>query len=240
MRSDTQPLRRQAFAAPFKLRWPKALLWSVMGAMVVSVVLHTEVTLFYQEQERAYMSTIPFLILPHILGGVIALLSGPLQFSTRLRRRSPKFHRMLGRTYVIAVLVTAPLGIVLSNHRHDPRAIHFVVATTVQATTWIITTVAALLTARNGHFQQHREWMVRSYAVTFTFINTRVLQPIPAWNRHSESTFAIEIIIITFLSVLIPDIAFHWRQLTSGRTVRQSNTQKENQRLPERSDMVAS
>jgi uncharacterized membrane protein YhaH (DUF805 family) len=81
----------------------------------------------------------------------------------------------------------------------------------------MITTAAAFLTARNRHFQQHREWMVRSYAVTFTFVGTRVLQPIPAWNRFSAAGFAMAIIVITFLAILIPDIALHWRQLTPRR-----------------------
>jgi uncharacterized membrane protein len=195
----------------------KTALWTVMGLMTISVILYSEVRIFRQAKERAYLSTIPWLIMPHVAGGVVALLSGPLQFSSRLRYRCPKLHRVLGRAYVISVFVAAPLAIVLSNHRHDPRAIHFVAATVVQAATWIITTAAAFLTARNRQFQQHREWMVRSYAVTFTFVGTRVLQPIPAWNRHSEAGFAMEIIVITFLAVLIPDIAFHWRALTVRR-----------------------
>jgi uncharacterized membrane protein len=203
---------------PPQARFMKVALWMLIGAMTLSVTLYSEVPLLRQAAERAYLGTILFLIVPHITGGVLALLIGPIQFSSRVRRRYPRFHRALGRIYVTAVFVAAPLAITLSSHRHDPRAIHFVVATSVQACAWIITTLAAFLTARNGHFQQHREWMVRSYAVTLTFVGTRVLQPIPAWNRHSEAGFAIEIIIITFLAILIPDIAFHWRQLTTHRS----------------------
>jgi hypothetical protein len=116
---------------------------------------------------------------------------------------------------VISVLIAAPLAVILSNHRHDPRAKYFVVAILVQAGTWIITTLAAFLTARNRHFRQHREWMVRSYAVTFTFVGTRVLQPIPAWNHFSEASFAMTVIIIIFMAILIPDLALHWRELTT-------------------------
>jgi uncharacterized membrane protein len=189
----------------------------MMAAMTLSVILYTEIPLLRQTEERAFLSTIRWLIIPHVIGGITALLSGPLQFSSRLRRRNPKVHRVLGRAYVLSVFIAAPLAIVLSNQRHVPHIIHFVVANTVQAGTWILVTAAAFLTARNRHFQQHREWMVRSYAVTFTFVGTRVLQPIPAWNRHSEAGFAMEIIVITFMAILIPDIAFHWRELTSRR-----------------------
>jgi uncharacterized membrane protein len=195
----------------------KPALWVVMAATTISVIFYSEVPLLRQMRERAYLSTIPWLIIPHILCGTTALLSGPIQFSSRLRRRNPEFHRVLGRIYVGSVFIAAPLAIVMSNHRHDPHAIHFVVATFVQAGTWILTTTAAFLTARNRHIQQHREWMVRSYAMTFTFVGTRVLQPLPAWNRHSEAGFAIEIILITFMAILIPDLAFHWRELTTRR-----------------------
>jgi uncharacterized membrane protein len=201
----------------------KYLLWAVLGAMTISVTLYSEIPLLRQAKERAYLSTILLLIIPHIVAGMAALLIGPLQFSSRVRRRSPRFHRVLGRVYVIAVFIAAPLGMVLANHRHDPRAIHFTAAVFVQSGTWMITTAAAFLTARNGHFQQHREWMIRSYAVTMTFVGTRVLQPIPAWNRHSEAGFAMEILFITFMAVLIPDIALHWRALTTRRLSRNSN-----------------
>jgi uncharacterized membrane protein len=198
----------------------KSLLWAVLGAMTISVTLYSEIPLLRQAKERAYLSTILLLIIPHIAAGMAALLIGPLQFSSRVRLRSPRFHRVLGRVYVIAVFIAAPLGMVLANHRHDPRAIHFTAAVFVQSGTWMITTGAAFLTARNGHFQQHREWMIRSYAVTMTFVGTRVLQPIPAWNRHSEAGFAMEILFITFLAVLVPDIALHWRALTTRRASR--------------------
>jgi hypothetical protein len=198
-------------------QWLKPALWAVMAAMTISVIFYSEIPLFRQIKERAYLSTIPWLIIPHILCGTIALVSGPAQFSSRLRRHNPRFHRVLGRIYVGSVFIAAPLAVVLSNHRHDPHAIHFVIATSVQAGTWIVATTAAFLTARNRHIQQHREWMIRSYAMTFTFVGTRVLQPIPAWNRHSEAGFAIEIIVITFMAILIPDLAFNWRELTNRR-----------------------
>jgi hypothetical protein len=198
-------------------RRSKYLLWSILGVMTLSVILYAEVRVFRQVQERVYLSTIPWLIIPHIAGGVTALLSGPVQFSSRIRKTYPWFHRILGRAYVIGVFVAAPLAIMLSHHRHDPKAVYFFAANIVQAATWMITTAAAFMTARNHHFQQHFEWMVRSYGVTFTFVGTRVLQPIPLWNRHGEAGFAMEIIVITFLAILIPDIGLHWRQIMTRR-----------------------
>jgi hypothetical protein len=198
-------------------RWLKPALWAAMGAIALVVILYSEIPLLLQVEERLYLRTIPSLIIPHIAAGITALLTGTVQFSSRVRHRYPAFHRVLGRIYVTSVFIAAPLAIILSIHRHDPRAMPWVAAITVQAGTWVITTGAAFFAARNHHFQQHRQWMVRSYAVTFTFFGIRVLQLVPGGNLHSETGFAMEIIIITFMAVLIPGIFFHWRELTTRR-----------------------
>jgi uncharacterized membrane protein len=207
----------QVSASPTAHRWLKPALWAAMAAMTISVIFYSEVPLFHKQQELDYLRTILWVIIPHAVAGITAFLTGPLQFSSRLRRRNPKFHRILGRVYVSSVFVAAPLAILLATFNHNPQAIYFTVANIVQAGTWMIATAAAFLTARNRHIQQHREWMVRSYALTFTFVGTRVLQPIPAWNDMGRVGFATAIIIITFLAILIPDIALHWRQLTTRR-----------------------
>lgn len=191
-----------------------------MGASTISVILYSEIPLLRSPPEKQLLHTIPWLLIPHILAGLTALLTGPLQFSTRLRRSQPQFHRILGRVYVISVFIAAPLAMILSVV-HTPPPLHmtyFSAVIFVQAGAWLVTTAAAFLTARNRHFQQHREWMVRSYAVTFTFVATRVLQPIPAWNHHSRAGFAMEILFITFLAILIPDIGLNWRQLTTSNS----------------------
>ena len=189
-----------------------------MGASALSVILYSEIPLLRSPQEKALVHTIPWLLVPHIFAGLTALLSGPLQFSSRLRRRNPKFHRILGRVYVCAVFTAAPLAIAMASRKVTPQPGYFFAANLVQASAWLVTTTAAFLTARNRQIQQHREWMVRSYAVTFTFVLTRVLQPIPAWNHFTRPGFAMTIIIITLMAILLPDIGLHWRELTTRRT----------------------
>lgn len=57
------------------------------------------------------------LLIPHTLGDVIALLAGPLQFSSRFRERHLKLHRVLGRIYVVCVFVGALTAIALAAGR---------------------------------------------------------------------------------------------------------------------------
>ncbi len=192
----------------------KPALWATMGAMTISVILYSEIPFLQFPAQHPLLRADIWILIPHILGGTLALIIGPAQFSSRLRRRNIKLHRMLGRVYVYSVFVAAPLGIIMATHSHNRM---FTLAITVQSGTWILTTAMAFITARNRQIQQHREWMVRSYAVTFTFIATRVPRPIPAWRHMNTPTFAMEIVCMTFLAILISDIALHWQQLTTRR-----------------------
>lgn len=193
----------------------KPVLWAVMGVMTISVILYSEVPFLQYPERHPLLRADIWILIPHILGGTLALILGPLQFSSRLRRSNLKLHRMIGRVYVYSVFVAAPIGIVMAAHSHNRM---FTLAISIQSGTWLVTTVAAFLCARNRQIQQHREWMVRSYAVTFTFIATRFPRPIPAWRHMNTPTFAMEIVCMTFMAILISDVALHWRQLTSRRT----------------------
>jgi uncharacterized membrane protein len=193
--------------------WLKYALWGVMGLATISVTFYSEIPLLGQAQERAQLHALRWILIPHALAGLLALLTGPFQFSNRLRRRRRDIHRLLGRLYVGAVLVAAPLAILSTTYARYPKSTYFKIAIGIQGTAWIITTVVAVVAALGRHLALHREWMIRSYAVTFTFIATRVLQPIPAWNRMGRAGFAMAIVCITFLAVLVPQIAQFLRYL---------------------------
>lgn len=201
--------------SPDSNRRLKYLLWTVMAFATISVVFYSEIPLFHQAQERAQLHALRWIIIPHAVAGTVALLTGPCQFSNRLRREHLRFHRLLGRFYVGSVFVAAPLALLSTAYSLYPKAIYFKVAIAVQAGAWAITTALALMAAVGGRIAQHREWMVRSYAVTFTFVGTRVLQPIPAWNHLGRLRFAAAIVCITFLAVLVPQIARMLRGLVA-------------------------
>jgi uncharacterized membrane protein len=152
------------------------------------------------------------LLIPHTLCGSIALLAGPMQFSSRLRNRHPKFHGILGRIYVISVFIGAFTGIALAAGRPGMPG------TSMQAAAWIVCTTAAFITARNRQIAQHRQWMARSYAVTFTFVSSRVLNLWPRYWSHLGDTFAaVGVIAFTLASLLVVDLGLNWRELTTRR-----------------------
>jgi hypothetical protein len=89
----------------------------------------------------------------------------------------------------------------------------------MQGAAWIVCTTAAVIAARNRQVAVHRQWMARSYAVTFTFVSSRVLNLVPAyWSHLGDVLSAVGVIAFTLASILLVDLGLNWKELTTRRT----------------------
>ena len=194
----------------------KTILWISLGLTVVFVFITSEVLLVtdYPMYHAYRLQVIAdrHLLIPHTLAGIFALLIGPINFSSRIRQRHLQLHRVLGRVYVVSVFVGSFTGIALAAGRPG------LPGTCMQAAAWMVCTAAAFLTARNRQMIQHRQWMARSYAVTFTFVSSRVLNLLPAyWSHLGDVLSAVGVIAFTLASLLIVDLGLNWHELTTRR-----------------------
>jgi hypothetical protein len=115
-------------------------------------------------------------LLLHVFGGLLALLTGPFQLWSGFRRRHIAAHQWMGRLYVASVVVSSVTALNLSFHTESWT---FGVALFVGSTVWLITTSAALVAAVRRRLEAHREWVIRSYILTFTFVSFRLILEIP-------------------------------------------------------------
>ena len=194
----------------------KTILWISLGLTALFVFITSEVLLVtdYPMYHAYRLQVIADrdLLIPHTLAGIFALLIGPINFSSRVRQRHLALHRVLGRIYVVSVFVGSFTGIALAWGRPG------LPGTSMQAAAWMVCTTAALLTARNRQIAMHRQWMARSYAVTFTFVSSRVFNLVPAyWSHLGDVLSAVGVIAFTLASILIVDIGLNWRELTTRR-----------------------
>jgi len=194
----------------------KTVLWIFLGLTALFVFITSEVFLVadYPMYHAYRLQVIADrkLLIPHVLAGTIALLSGPIQFSSRFRQRHLKIHRVMGRIYVFCVFIGAFTGIALAAGRPG------LPGTSMQAAAWIVCTTAAFITARNRQITVHRQWMARSYAVTFTFVSSRVLNLWPRyWSHLGDAFAAVGVIAFTLASLLVVDLGLNWRELTTRR-----------------------
>src|SRR5688572_10535064 len=109
----------------------------------------------------------------HVLAGVLALLLGPAQLWLGLNRRTTNFHRTMGVLYVMAVGVGGAAAYYLAAHNDFSWVFGLGLAS--MATVWILSTALATIAICLRKVDQHREWMVRSYTVTFGFVTFRVI-----------------------------------------------------------------
>jgi len=112
----------------------------------------------------------------HVLAGTLALLIGPAQLWLGLNRRTTNFHRTMGVVYVIAVAVGAASAFYLAAHNDFSWV--FGLGLGSMATVWIVSTALATIAICLHKVDQHREWMARSYTVTFGFVTFRVVYEI--------------------------------------------------------------
>ena len=108
----------------------------------------------------------------HLGGGMIALLVGPGQLWLGLKNRRIEVHRKLGFVYMGSVAISVTAAFYLATH----TTLGWVFGAGLMglAIAWVVTTSLAFVAVRRGLLQQHQEWMIRSYVVTFGFVFFRI------------------------------------------------------------------
>jgi hypothetical protein len=115
-------------------------------------------------------------LLVHIAAGAGALMTGPLQLWLGLTDRGMTWHRLIGLGYIIAVAVSSIAALYLAFH--TDAGFGFGAGLVGLAAAWMTTTGLAFMAIRVGLVEQHKQWMIRSYVVTFAFVFFRMIFPL--------------------------------------------------------------
>lgn len=200
----------------------KYLLFGFIGLMMLYVLRHNEGFVFSSTDPAwEHYNIIKWYLLPHGVAGAAALLLGPMQFSERLRKRFKQLHRISGRVYVIAVCIAAPMGAYLQ-YREETlfgTSRSFTVATIVDGTLWLTTTLIAFAFIRAGRIQQHRQWMTRSFAVAIAFLEIRVIGGLTGWDTSIANVEAIVWACVAF-ALLGADIVLQLQEMKKMKVAR--------------------
>lgn len=156
--------------------------------MMVAVMIRDRVLLDSQHPIWKHYEPFKWWLLPHGIAAALALFLGPLQFSSRLRRRHLNWHRISGRLYVAGVAVGVPLGIVIETikYRIGVAPLRLVIGTIGFGSIFWITTGMGFFLARRRRIAQHQQWMTRSFAVALVFLEVRCADYFPWAGRVME------------------------------------------------------
>jgi uncharacterized membrane protein len=103
--------------------------------------------------------------LVHIIPGLLFMILGPLQFSKSIRAHYLNFHRWSGRIFVASSLVIGLTAIWMSLAMPAIGGLNQAIATLLFAILFLFSLVKAFLHIRRREIPQHREWMLRAFAI---------------------------------------------------------------------------
>lgn len=113
-----------------------------------------------------------FWFVSHLVTAVIPLITGPFQFWTWFRKHHIKWHRLVGKVYIIGCLLGGLSALYLSATQPYPGS---VVPALMLALLWLFMTSSAWITIKRKNVQAHRLFMIRSYTLTLSFVFLRIL-----------------------------------------------------------------
>jgi Predicted membrane protein (DUF2306) len=161
----------------------------------------------------------PPLFVLHALSGAVALVAGSLQLrlATRLLRGRRALHRRIGQTYLWAAWITSLSSLGVAAFFDVTIAAKAMFATT--SLLWFATTTVGFLRIRQGRVRQHREWMLRSFALALFFVTGSLWPPILAATALPQ---AIGYPLALFLSWSLNLLAAEWWIRRTKPNARQS------------------
>jgi len=124
--------------------------------------------------KQQYLNIFPWKIafFVHVFSSLFVLIAGFTQFTPSILKGNKKLHRFIGKAYVFNVLfITGPASFIMALFANG--GISSRMAFSVLALLWIFTTAMGWKKAMDKNFVEHREWIYRSYALTFSAITLR-------------------------------------------------------------------
>lgn len=200
MNSTSSALRVPAF------RLVKADLW-IGAALASSLVFIGLVAMpaFGPERLARHAGHVPMLY-AHVIGGVGMLIAGAFALRIGATRQFFQWHRTAGIAYLVTGTVAATSALIRSfDAEHTPG-----LSTGTLAVVWLVFAALAWRAIRNRRYEQHRDWMIRSYVAGWTFVFCRFFErAVPPDFKGDER----DMIWLTWVGpLLLTEVVLQWRR----------------------------
>jgi len=114
----------------------------------------------------------------------------------------------MGCVYLGGIAVAATIGMYLAAV-HSSVGIRFYVFAVAPA--WLLTAGIAFVCVRNGNIPLHRQFMVRSYAITSTFVTDRIFDAILAIYRPGAVVFVAVTWSVLVATLVLTELGLAWQ-----------------------------
>ena len=146
--------------------------WLMARITVAYIPYNTDVGFLRIKQDYITIDHWRIAFFIHVYASLWVLFAGFTQFSKWLLKNRPRLHRALGYIYVADILlITGPSGLIMGFYANGGTFSR--VAFVLLSVLWIFFTVMALVKAKQKDFRAHRNYMIRSYALTLSALTLR-------------------------------------------------------------------
>lgn len=154
------------------------------------------------------------LVFLHMIGGTVMLFCGAINLYIGATRRHFRHHRLVGRVYLAGGAVAAILAVVVTlgpNHKSDPAIVFTNMSTSLSmlASAWLVAAAMAYRAVRNRRYDSHRDWMIRSYVLAWSFVFCRIVSRVPAVGELGGGESFIWVSWVA--PILLCEVALQWR-----------------------------
>ena len=204
-----------------KLNRPRVILFSILALLSAFVLTQITISYFDTTADNSRLKAMSLILVPHGILGMIALVVGPFQFSTTLRKNNIGLHKRLGKIYIFSILLSMPFAILLNIYHTIPGAkVTFIFENICQALVWGITASMAWRAAARRQITIHKMWAARSYGITMVFVLSRIYNPMKLFMKNSDiNDFTHFLWFMIVFGLVIPDILVFGKELFASRKV---------------------
>ncbi|MEQ1923024.1 MAG: DUF2306 domain-containing protein [Pyrinomonadaceae bacterium] len=154
------------------------------------------------------------LVFAHMIGGTIMLFVGAVNLYIGTTNKYFRYHKLFGRIYLIGgSLGVAFVVIVLLSTAHKSEAggifTNMTISLLTLAAAWLTCAAMAYRAVRNHHYELHRDWIIRSYVLAWSFVFCRLASRVPSVESLGGGEAFIWLSWIGPL--LICEVLLHWR-----------------------------
>lgn len=190
-------------------RWPVIFFW--LSLLTAAFILWK--TVLPMIDGRSWSRFVPGLdiVLVHAWAGLFVLLSGAASLYIGWTRRHLSWHKWVGYSYLTAGSINAGAALLASFLAYrEPKSLY--IATGTIAIFWFVFAAMAWRAARNLRFDTHREWVIRSYVLTWTFVGCRLATMVDFYPWLGLEGVTAAIWVNWIVPVLLCEVGLQWRR----------------------------
>lgn len=198
------------------------LLATILGLNIVFLVEMAVPYMLWKSYKMKFFLGREIWVFTHVCFGMLALLTGPIQFWLAWTSKYLS-HKRLGRMYMVAVCIAGIASFYLALANQISWIYGMGLATL--GVTWWLTTGLAFLAIRKLKIHRHREWITRSYIATMGFVFFRFFIAIATYLEIGSTTTRLEFAswFCWVFPLLIGEIFIQWNSVRNIPTHLQHN-----------------